>query len=62
MRQVYGHTDNFPGYTQLTVSTADCKRSLTFSINPQTNKGLKPALLARVRAVQEDLACAPLRR
>ncbi|MFZ4300365.1 serine hydrolase domain-containing protein [Streptomyces cinereoruber] len=59
---VYGHTGNFPGYTQLAAATADGKRSLTFSINTQTSKTLKPELLARVRAVQEDFVCALLRR
>ncbi|MFJ3582983.1 serine hydrolase domain-containing protein [Streptomyces sp. NPDC090127] len=59
---VYGHTGNFPGYTQLAVGTADGKRSLTFSINTQTSKSLKPELLAKVRAVQEDFVCALLRR
>ncbi|WP_030207595.1 serine hydrolase domain-containing protein [Streptomyces bikiniensis] len=59
---VYGHTGNFPGYTQLAAATADGKRSLTFSINTQTSKTLKPELLAEVRAVQEDFVCALLRR
>ncbi|WP_435192266.1 serine hydrolase domain-containing protein [Streptomyces sp. bgisy126] len=59
---VYGHTGNFPGYTQLAVATADGRRSLTFSINTQTSKSLKPELLAKVRAVQEDFVCALLRR
>ncbi|WP_329111985.1 serine hydrolase domain-containing protein [Streptomyces sp. NBC_01353] len=59
---VYGHTGNFPGYTQLAVGTPDGKRSLTFSINTQTSKSLKPELLAKVRAVQEDFVCALLRR
>ncbi|MFJ5934131.1 serine hydrolase domain-containing protein [Streptomyces sp. NPDC093071] len=59
---VYGHTGNFPGYTQLAVATADGKRSLTFSINTQTSKTLKPELLTKVRAVQEDFVCALLRR
>ncbi|MET9624026.1 serine hydrolase domain-containing protein [Streptomyces sp. NPDC006464] len=59
---VYGHTGNFPGYTQLAAATPDGKRSLTFSINTQTNKTTKPELLARVRAVQEDFVCALLRR
>ncbi|KOX28631.1 peptidase S12 [Streptomyces sp. NRRL F-6491] len=59
---VYGHTGNFPGYTQLAAATADGERSLTFSINTQTSKGLKPELLAKVRAVQEDFVCALLRR
>ncbi|PRH78283.1 peptidase S12 [Streptomyces solincola] len=58
---VYGHTGNFPGYTQFAAATKDGKRSLTFSISTQTNKTLKPALLAKVRAVQEDAVCAVLR-
>jgi D-alanyl-D-alanine carboxypeptidase len=57
---VYGHTGNFPGYTQFAAGTADGKRSLTFSINTQTSKSLKPELLAKVRAVQEDFVCALL--
>ncbi|MFJ3817941.1 serine hydrolase domain-containing protein [Streptomyces sp. NPDC090056] len=59
---VYGHTGNFPGYTQLAAATEDGRRSLTFSINTQTSKSLKPELLAKVRAVQEDFVCALLRR
>ncbi|MFC8274252.1 serine hydrolase domain-containing protein [Streptomyces sp. NPDC057271] len=59
---VYGHTGNFPGYTQFAAGTADGKRSLTFSVNTQTSKSLKPELLAKVRAVQEDFVCALLRR
>ncbi|MFD9030769.1 serine hydrolase domain-containing protein [Streptomyces sp. NPDC059567] len=58
---VYGHTGNFPGYTQFAAGTADGTRSLTFSINTQTSKSLKPELLAKVRAVQEDFVCALLR-
>ncbi|MGW2016873.1 serine hydrolase domain-containing protein [Streptomyces sp. NPDC001927] len=58
---VYGHTGNFPGYTQFAAGTADGKRSLTFSINTQTSKSMKPELLAKVRAVQEDFVCALLR-
>lgn len=58
---VYGHTGNFPGYTQLAVATADGERSLTFSLTTQINKTVEPALLAKVRAVQEDFVCALLR-
>ncbi|MEV7525184.1 serine hydrolase domain-containing protein [Streptomyces sp. NPDC091371] len=58
---LYGHTGNFPGYTQLAATTPDGARSLTFSINTQTSKGNKPALLARLRTVQEDFACALLK-
>ncbi|MEU9700682.1 serine hydrolase domain-containing protein [Streptomyces sp. NPDC047981] len=59
---VYGHTGNFPGYTQFAAGTADGKRALTFSINTQTSKTIKPELLAKVRAIQEDFVCALLRR
>ncbi|MFE1557851.1 serine hydrolase domain-containing protein [Streptomyces sp. NPDC058734] len=58
---LYGHTGNFPGYTQLAAATPDGTRSLTFSVNTQTSKGNKPALLARLRTVQEDFACALLK-
>ncbi|MFF2196091.1 serine hydrolase domain-containing protein [Streptomyces sp. NPDC058157] len=58
---LYGHTGNFPGYTQLAATTPDGTRSLTFTINTQTSKGNKPALLARLRTVQEDFACALLK-
>ncbi|WP_406052050.1 beta-lactamase family protein [Streptomyces virginiae] len=58
---LYGHTGNFPGYTQLAATTPDGTRSLTFSINTQTSKSNKPALLARLRTVQEDFVCALLK-
>lgn len=58
---LYGHTGNFPGYTQLAATTPDGTRSLTFSINTQTSKSNKPALLARLRTVQEGFACALLK-
>ncbi|MFF3399332.1 serine hydrolase domain-containing protein [Streptomyces sp. NPDC002659] len=59
---VYGHTGNFPGYTQLMAATPDGERSLTFSITTQVNKDNKPELLAELRSVQEDFVCALLRR
>ncbi|WP_236246018.1 serine hydrolase [Streptomyces sp. CC210A] len=58
---LYGHTGNTPGYTQLAATTPDGRRSLTFSVNTQIGKSLKPALLARLRTVQEDVACALLK-
>ncbi|MFD3533688.1 serine hydrolase domain-containing protein [Streptomyces sp. NPDC058664] len=58
---VYGHTGNFPGYTQFAAGTADGKRALTFSITTQTSKSIKPELLAKVRSIQEDFVCALLR-
>lgn len=59
---VYGHTGNFPGYTQLIAASADGKRSLTFSLTTQVNKTNKPALLERLRSVQENFVCALLRK
>lgn len=58
---LYGHTGNTAGYTQLAASTPDGRRSLTFSISVQVNKTANPVLLERLRAVQEDFACALLR-
>lgn len=59
---VYGHTGNFPGYTQLIAATPDGKRSLTFSLTTQINKTNKPELLERLRAVEENFVCALLRK
>ncbi|MCX5562773.1 serine hydrolase [Streptomyces sp. NBC_00038] len=59
---VYGHTGNFPGYTQLVAATPDGKRSLTVSLTTQVNKTNKPELLERLRAVEENFVCALLRR
>ncbi|MCB5163967.1 beta-lactamase family protein [Streptomyces bambusae] len=58
---LYGHTGNTPGYTQLAAATPDGTRSLTFTLNTQTSKSVKPALLARLRTVQENFACALLK-
>ncbi|MGW2521409.1 serine hydrolase domain-containing protein [Streptomyces sp. NPDC001617] len=57
---VLGHTGNFPGYTQLIAATPDGRRSLTFSVTTQINETLKPDLLRRLRAVQENFVCALL--
>lgn len=59
---VYGHTGNFPGYTQLVAATPDGERSLTFSITTQVNKSNKPELVAELRNIQEDFVCGLLRR
>lgn len=59
---VYGHTGNFPGYTQLVAATPDGKRSLTVSLTTQVNKTNKPQLLERLRAMEENLVCALLRK
>jgi D-alanyl-D-alanine carboxypeptidase len=56
---VYGHTGNFPGYTQFAAATKDGRRSVTTSLNIPAPTG---ALLRRLRAVQADAVCAMLRR
>lgn len=55
---VYGHTGNFPGYTQFAAATADGRRAVTTTLNMQVPTG---PLLARLRAVQETAVCALLR-
>ncbi|WP_406447390.1 beta-lactamase family protein [Streptomyces sp. NBC_00876] len=59
---VYGHTGNFPGYTQLIAATPDGRRSLTVSLTTQINKTNKPELLERLRALEENFVCALLRK
>ncbi|MEU1175423.1 serine hydrolase domain-containing protein [Streptomyces microflavus] len=54
---VYGHTGNFPGYTQLAAATKDGKRSLTVSLTSQVNSTTNPRLLAILRGLQEDFVC-----
>ncbi len=54
---VYGHTGNFPGYTQWAAATADGKRSITTSLNIPAPTG---ALLTRLRSVQASAVCALL--
>ncbi|MDX2672742.1 serine hydrolase [Streptomyces sp. NRRL_ISP-5395] len=59
---VYGHTGNFPGYTQLAAGTKDGKRSLTVSLTSQVNSTTNPRLLATLRELQEDFVCRLLDR
>ena len=54
---VYGHTGNFPGYTQFAAATRDGKRSVTTSLNIPATSG---ALLKRLQAVQTTAVCALL--
>jgi D-alanyl-D-alanine carboxypeptidase len=56
---VYGHTGNFPGYTQFAAATADGKRSVTTTLNIEAPKG---ALLKRLRSLQTSAVCALLGR
>jgi D-alanyl-D-alanine carboxypeptidase len=59
---VLGHTGNFPGYTQLMAATPDGRKSITFSITTQVNRTTDPALLARLRTIQENAVCVLLGR
>ncbi|MFJ8228125.1 serine hydrolase domain-containing protein [Streptomyces griseus] len=59
---VYGHTGNFPGYTQFAAGTKDGKRSLTVSLTSQVNSSTNPRLLATLRELQEDFVCRLLDR
>ena len=56
---VYGHTGNFPGYTQFAAATADGSRSVTTTLNIPAPTG---KLLSQLRAVQGDAVCALLGR
>lgn len=56
---VFGHTGNFPGYTQFAAATADGSRAVTTSLNIPAPKG---KLLAQLRGVQATAVCALLGR
>ena len=58
---VLGHTGNFPGYTQLIAATPDGRNSITFSLTTQVNR-TNPALLRKLRAIEESAVCVLLRR
>src|SRR6202012_6082503 len=51
---VYGHTGNFPGYTQFAAATADGSRAITMSLNIAAPTG---KLLAQLRRVQTTAVC-----
>jgi D-alanyl-D-alanine carboxypeptidase len=61
---VYGHTGNFPGYTQFMGATLDGNRSVTFAINIQLDpnhfmKTQRP-VFAALRRAEETAVCAAL--
>jgi D-alanyl-D-alanine carboxypeptidase len=57
---VYGHTGNWPGYTQFISATADGKRSATVSINAQITPELNPVRFAELHQLYELAVCAAL--
>lgn len=60
---VYGHTGNFPGYTQFLASTLDGRRSVTVSVNEQLSQEAQlPAVWRVLRAAEETAVCAALAR
>ncbi|GAA5016672.1 hypothetical protein GCM10025734_66570 [Kitasatospora paranensis] len=57
---VYGHTGNTAGYTQFAAATPDGRGSVTVSVSEQISQSTRPALLARLRDVEENFVCALL--
>jgi D-alanyl-D-alanine carboxypeptidase len=61
---VFGHTGNFPGYTQFTASTRNGRRSLTVSANrqlaPDAPGAGAPEAFARLRRAYRVAVCALL--
>ena len=60
---VYGHTGNFPGYTQFVAATLDGERSVTFSITEQLNQemvGRQLKVFNALRRAEETAVCAAL--
>ena len=61
---VYGHTGNFPGYTQFIAATPDGRRSVVISANEQLNTaaGSRPQVFRYLRTAFEAGVCAALAR
>jgi D-alanyl-D-alanine carboxypeptidase len=58
---VWGHTGNFPGYTQFAAASADGRRSVTVSINAQhTPTDGSPVVFEALRRAEELAVCAAL--
>jgi D-alanyl-D-alanine carboxypeptidase len=56
---VYGHTGNYPGYTQFAAATLDGTRSVTVSITTQV-PGLPSAVFDQLLRVESNAVCAAL--
>ena len=56
---VYGHTGNFPGYTQWAAATADGTRSVTTTLNIPAPSGV---LLDHLRELQVKAVCTLMGR
>jgi D-alanyl-D-alanine carboxypeptidase len=59
---VYGHTGNFPGYTQFAAASRDGARSATVSASLQIRPDLDAEVFAQLRHTFELAACAALGR
>jgi D-alanyl-D-alanine carboxypeptidase len=58
---VWGHTGNFPGYTQFAAASADGRRSVTVSINAQhTPTDGSLVVFEALRRAEELAVCAAL--
>jgi D-alanyl-D-alanine carboxypeptidase len=60
---VYGHTGNYPGYTQFFAATLDGERSVTFSISEQLTQamtGRRLKVFNALRRAEETAVCAAL--
>jgi D-alanyl-D-alanine carboxypeptidase len=59
---VFGHSGNFPGYTQLIAASGDGLRSLVVSVNEALNRPStgSQAVFAQLQQVYERAACAAL--
>ncbi|MGH3317576.1 MAG: serine hydrolase domain-containing protein [Nocardioidaceae bacterium] len=55
---VYGHTGNFPGYTQFFGASSDASRSVVVSISRQATPASAPAIFSRLREVYRLAVCA----
>jgi D-alanyl-D-alanine carboxypeptidase len=61
---VYGHTGNFPGYTQFAAATRSGRRSATVSVNEALNRPITgpQAVFRALRRVDAVAVCAALAR
>jgi D-alanyl-D-alanine carboxypeptidase len=60
---VFGHTGNFPGYTQFMAATRDGQRSVTVSINEQvTLTAGDPQVFQALQKAERRAVCAALAR
>jgi D-alanyl-D-alanine carboxypeptidase len=57
---LYGHTGNFPGYTQFAAASRDGSRSATVSVNLQLRPDVDAVVFAQLHRTFELAACAAL--